>query len=255
MYNVVYFPDSDYLKEREFECVYPRFNEVIFSTLDYLFETIRNIPVPNGQTSIYNPDFRIIISNAIKFILNAIYDKDREKFIIEVPYMAVGTVRAITQDHRTILSIIMRYLYVNILNCGIFTEYWIPIGLPEVLTSLGPADRLIMVFHRETSNEGLEINDSDYQKLLDESFEENRQEVLNRKFSEKEENVSIEPEITGMLLEPGICELCCEESEYACADCLYNICEKCLTKIIHSTNTCPCCQKNSFKLKKYTSNE
>ena len=151
----------------------------------------------------------------------------------------------ITRNIFTVGEILYFHIMYNLSMAGIFTEYWTPIRFSSVYNLLGSNDILVPVLTAEAS-------DNIYDDVLERSFEENREMIQNKLYSENRDN-----QLTFSTLSPierneeiSDCGLCCEHADYVCEKCHYPLCNSCIKHLKHSTNECPSCRCQPIILQK-----
>jgi len=198
--------------------------------------SVKDIPmfVNEGISAVEHA--RFVCLCVIKWFMEKFSRDDGNKFILPVPVPDNEIILLLLTKHIETFELILYFhIMYNISFSGLFTEYWGPVRYHSVCNCLKRGDVLLPLIVSQ---------DSVFQDVLDNSFENNRREVQNKLYDENRDNelhfstqspIERNDEITD-------CGLCCEHSDYICEKCHYPICNSCISHLKHSTNSCPSCR-------------
>ena len=137
------------------------------------------------------------------------------------------------------------YVIFNLSTNGILTECWEPVQIDFIIMYAQPIDIVIYpVDINSMESNGVMSN------LLESTFEENREQTLDRIFGEHNNHTlcfSAQPPVP-RTDDNSECQLCCSPSDYICSKCNEPLCCSCILHIKKSTNTCPACRASPIVL-------
>ena len=188
---------------------------------------------------------RLVVLAATRYYIDSFSrgddDDTGELLVIPLP-SDVETVFLVTRSTFTIVRLLYVHIMYNLSTNGVFTEYWTTIR-PAVAFSVANGRDLFI--HTELTLDN-------YQEVLDQSFEEAREQTVNQIYSEHHDHIlhfSKEPEIERSD-DNNDCNLCYLKADYVCEECKYPLCANCVRRIKTSNNTCPSCRHHPIILRR-----
>ena len=150
----------------------------------------------------------------------------------------------ITNNSGVIIEILTFHLFNNFFEFGTSTENWYPIT-EDIIIEFGYNYGIIVPSSIINIRNG--IND-----MLLRSFEENREETIDKIYGEHQNHKLIFSELNSIKRNEDIdeCKLCYEKADYVCEQCKYPLCSECIMHLKKSTNKCPACQSFPVKLQR-----
>ena len=145
-----------------------------------------------------------------------------------------------TNSKLAFIAITSDYVNFNFSCNGILTQYWEPLRIEFIIPYTQPSD---FILYR--------IMDDEAGDILEETFEENREETLDRLYGEHQNHTlrfSPLPPIP-RTNENTECQLCCSRSDYVCSKCNEPLCCSCINHLKKSTNACPACRDTPIILR------
>lgn len=183
----------------------------------------------------HNEELKTISIAVIKHYLIAFTKPTSNVFRFK--YRIDGKIKVrVTPNRNIFVDIIGSYLTLNVLQFGVFTEYW-P-SMDEYLNEY--FNNVEHDTHHSSLLESLIIND-----VAEESFEINREETIDKLYS-VDKNTHHPINYTSVSVKRTSdnkeCRLCFSKSSYLCSHCKYPLCSDCIDTLIHTNGKCPCCQ-------------
>ena len=224
---------------------------IVLSSLDEnIYTDIYNIVNRNlldsqlymGLDETEKTHIRYSMMSIIKYLVNLYSRLDGEFFIIPILNDDDENLFLITRQTQTFIPIICYYIDFNFARYGIFTEYWEKLKFIAITRFVHDMDIIV------TPTQSTE----DSETAFDQSFEQCRNETLERVFGEHHNHnlhFSNKPAIP-RTEDNKECQLCCEPSDYVCEACHEPLCCSCIHHLKHSTNKCPACQMLPITLQK-----
>lgn len=209
----------------------------------------------NLDNSIINDDMKDLIVYVLNFYVNKFTRNNSERIIM---FYKNGINRYFHREHdvSVLSTLLTQYIITNIYQFGLFVECWESFNdyVMMYYINLDDRDESTIIVPRNTNGTSTSptstpTSTSTVDDILNFSFEQNLNEVINKTYSPS-------PTITHdvkILTSPSSlplprdennseCKLCFDESNYVCSKCGYPLCSSCVDRIKHSTGKCPCCQ-------------
>ena len=152
----------------------------------------------------------------------------------------------IIDDDNVIIEMFTFHLFNNFFNFGTSTENWYPIT-EDIVRDFDNNHGLIVPLSPRRNRRSNRLNN-----VLLQSFEENREETIDKIYGEHQNHKLIFSELSSIKRNEDIdeCKLCYEKSDYVCEQCKYPLCSDCIMHLKKSTNKCPACQAFPIKLQR-----
>lgn len=239
-------PSTETLLSLSFE-LNDRQNELVSDVSRRINEVIPNLPFFNHQSDEEREHTRLVLLSMTKYLIDKYsigHGEERgERFVFPI-FEETETIFLYAQTTSTIVGLIYLYMSRNIVEFGLFTEYWGQIRINMAFAVCSSRDVFL--------HTGITIDE--YRDVLDRSFEANRVETIDKIYGEhhnyklhfsKEKELKRDNDNTE-------CQLCLSRSDYVCEKCKYPLCNKCISHIKRSNNTCPSCRTQPLILRRIT---
>ena len=206
-----------------------------------------------------NPDGDDFVKNVVKYFINQICtnSNSQNNYAFCFSFNVINFDRndlllRLSCEFQTMYDMCYWFIRINMLNYGIFTELYEQIPY-EIFIACGcRRDRFIPVI----TPTHLIMNDRETATAMERSFEEHRQQEIEKKYSDNHNHPITESDRVVLKSDDNSeCGLCCGDSTCVCCRCHYAVCDQCREHIGKATGQCPSCGYYPFRTCKIVTEE